>query len=267
MSASTHRDVLKVHRREVRVGPRVFQVLTLRAATRVRFSSNYFHDTHHILTGSAGVRLLAQLFWALSFQRVPHTLFVIDGEHLVPTPFEADPALPIAIVPEALTHVDDATLRKVRARMPRASDGTVRLTCFDLAGHAEHWRWRSFFDSEPHLKRERMSERGGFRCYTAPPEVLRAQAKTLYSMGTYGGSGYHYLAADGPWSRAPEGEVQVFDAFDDMCASAMVARSEARPSGRLASESERSAIYGRADNARARRQRARALRRTEEGAP
>ncbi|NOU32801.1 MAG: hypothetical protein HOO96_33260 [Polyangiaceae bacterium] len=266
MSASTHRDVLKVHRREVRVGPRAFQVLTLRAATRVRFSSNYFHDTHHILTGPAGVRLLAQLFWALSYQRVPHTLFVIDGEHLVPTPFEADPALPIAIVPEALTHVDDATLRQVRARMPKASDGTVRLTCSDLAERARTQDWRALRRLDPQRGRERMSERGGFRCYTAPPDILRAEALALQCMGTYNGSGYHYLAHRGTWSRAPDGEVQVLDAFDDMCASAEVARAEVRPRGLVADDGEKRAIYEAADNARARRQRARALRRTEEGA-
>ncbi len=253
-----HRDVLKVHRRAVRVGQRVFQVLSLRPATRVRFSSNFFHDTHHILTGTAGVRVLSQVFWALAFQRVPHTIFLIDGEHLEPTPFEADPALPIAIVPEALTHVDGPTLRQLRARMPLRSDGTVRLTCFDLAARAEARDWRTWRQLAAQRPRERMGERGGFRCYTAPPDILRDEALTLYGMAGCRGDGYHYLAHQGSWSHAPDGEVQVLEAFAERARSAQVARAEVPPEGRLASDAEKEAIYRAADRARERRARGRA---------
>ena len=86
-----HAKGLKMHLREVRVGSYTYRVVSLRASTTTRFSTNYFHQTWHLLTDGEGAALLARLFWGLAFQRMPGTLLLIEAEHLVPTPFEADP--------------------------------------------------------------------------------------------------------------------------------------------------------------------------------
>lgn len=53
-------------------------------------------------------QLFGRLLWGLAFQRKPGTLVLIDREHLVPTPFEADQPDPIALIPDELTTLDDA---------------------------------------------------------------------------------------------------------------------------------------------------------------
>jgi len=99
-------NALKVHLRLFDIHGITLRVVTLRPQTGVRFSTNYFHDTWHILGGPDASALLGRLLWGLAFQRLPGTLVLIDREHLVPTPFEADRPDPILLVPDGLTHID-----------------------------------------------------------------------------------------------------------------------------------------------------------------
>ena len=123
---------LKVHLRLVSVGAITYRVVTLRPATRVAFSSNYFHDTWHVLTGCSGALVLGRLLWGLGFQRQPGTVVLIDAPHLVATPFESDPADPILLIPEGLTAVDAASLRELRRRLPAVPTATIRWHTFGL---------------------------------------------------------------------------------------------------------------------------------------
>jgi hypothetical protein len=63
------------------------------------FSTNFFHQTWHIVTSQRGAQLLARLLWAISFERHPGTLLLIHGKNLAPTPFEAERFDPFFIVP------------------------------------------------------------------------------------------------------------------------------------------------------------------------
>jgi hypothetical protein len=259
MIASTalklHLRVLAVHRRELRI-------VTLRPQTGVRFSTNRFHDTWHILGDVDAAGLLGRLLWGLAFQRKPGTLIIIDRPHVVATPFEADPGDPIALIPDGLTRIDEDDLRAVKLRLRRAPGPptTIRWHTFGMPaaldrGRAEHARWEP--RRPPSATRERMSRRAGFVCYTAPPDVLRAQAVAIGGMR---GSGYAPLAdTGGRMDCRFDGEFQVIEGFADRVAAAGLARRALYPgaAGLLAETEPAAAIADRAGALRHERQRER----------
>ncbi len=252
---------LKLHLRVVPAGRTTLRVVTLRPATRARFSSNHFHETWHVLTDRAGAFVLARLLWGLSFQRVAGTVVLIDGAHLVPTPFEADPAPPVLLVPPWLTHVDDATLRALRPQLRKPwPSKTIRFHTFGLPGDdaadERHWKDPSRRRDEA---REHVELRAGFICWSAPALSFRETARRVYPMRHCRRMDYHYVAYAG---LRPEGEVQVFRDFDGMRTAAGVARRSVLgdPKRAIADLTERDAVYREADRAFERLQRRRAAR-------
>jgi hypothetical protein len=131
-------------------------VITLRPGTDSRFSTNYFHETWHILSDFHGSRLLGRLLWGLAFQRNPGTVVLIDRPHLDPTPFEPEPASPILLVPEWLTPLRAGTVRALRGMLPLTAPpaGTVR------------WQTPGL-DRRSRRPGRRRSPRTGRRCRTA----------------------------------------------------------------------------------------------------
>jgi hypothetical protein len=234
---------LKLHLRRFEIHGRALRIVTLRPQTEVRFSTNYFHDTWHILAGSDGVALLGRLLWGLAFQRHPGTALLIDDPHLVTTPFDGDPPDPILLIPEGLTSLDDDALRALRLRLRRASGvpTTIRWHTFGMqrALAAESPRWHA----ERSLARERMSRRAGFVCYTARPAALRDHAIDVYRMRD-GYANYHPVAARGRWGGCTsDGEIQLIPDFTECVSAARVARRELLDDARtIATDVERWAI-------------------------
>ncbi len=223
-------DALKLHLRVVDVGDYLYRVLTLRPQMGVRYSTNFFHETWHILTDEAGAKVLGRVFWGLSYQKAEGTLVVIDAPHLVTTPFDGDPADRIVIAPLG-TSTETKRLRALRAALARKpkSDGTVRFQTWGLPREAD----RSWVESRHDYKLiedlyddERMDRRAGMVCYTAPPEILRAHGAAIYRIPPDRWGAYHYL----DWGRALQhhanGEVQVFTNFADRVSAAKVVRRE-----------------------------------------
>lgn len=251
---------LKVHLRTYDLHGTTFRVVTLRPQTTVRFSTNYFHQTWHILAGARGAELLGRLLWGLAFQRHPGTLILIDRDHLVPTPFDADPPDPILLVPAGLTSIDIDHLRALKQRLRRvaSSPTTIRWHTFGMSAALAQDDGRSFRAVWIHRNREefstqeRMSRRVGFVCYTAPPPILRRHALAIHTMrGWKGYSSYHPLAESRPTSSWHyDGEFQLIPNFDDDVSAAIVGRREvlgdakARPT-----DAELRAIYAAKDRA------------------
>jgi hypothetical protein len=235
-------------------------VVTLRSATRVRFSTNFFHNTWHILSDRTGALLLGRLFWGLAFQR-PGTIVFLDGEHLVPTPFEGDPAAPIALVPGGVTGIDEKRMRALRRgvhgleRSPFARR-TIRWDTRGLAAAIDEddWRARPHHDLERDRLRERMIRLAGVVCYVAPPSILRVQATAVYRMRDARAMSYQFLAWGGARRGChADGEVQVFSDFRGMCSAARVARREVvGASSTHLTEAEREHVYRRAEAAQER---------------
>jgi hypothetical protein len=252
----TLRRALKLHLRVLEVAGRTLRVVTLRPDAPVRFSTNYFHDTWHILGGADGAAVLGRLLWGLAFQRHPGTLVLIDRGHLVPTPFEADPPDPILLIPDGLTQVSDDALRALKLRLRRAPGPptTIRWHTFGMPGVIDRGWPRRFWRRSPEDRamwaRERMARRAGFVCYTAPPPILRAHALAIYQAHPSAGGTYFPLAERGAnhgWRY--DGEFQLIDDFADKVTAAAVARRElfAAAPGPLLAEANRWAVAARAD--------------------
>ncbi|MEO8699920.1 MAG: hypothetical protein ABI867_07740 [Kofleriaceae bacterium] len=245
---------LKAHLRVLAIHGVTLRVVTLRPQTHARLSTNYFHDTWHILGGPAGAIVLGRLVWGLAFQRQPGTLVLIEPPHVVPTPFEADPPDPILLVPDAITHVDDDLLRALRLRLRRSppQPTTIRWHTFGMiaalaAAPPHRRRWRR----EPGATRERISRRAGYLCYTAPPAILRSTGLGIYQMHEHTFGNYLPFAETDLTSRwHHDGEFQLIPGFDDSVSGAIVARRELlgdRPL--LADDHERHAVWNRTHDA------------------
>jgi hypothetical protein len=258
---------LKVHLRLMRIRGTTYRVVTLRPGTRVAFSTNFFHQTWHIVTDERGARLLARLFWGLAFQHQPGTLVLVHGDYLLPTPFEAERSDPFLIVPTGITGIDAAGLRCLKSRLAHLEPPTttIRWQTFGLdvaLTQQQAGRVGLHRDENRHLwHQERMSRLGGFIVYQAPPAILRSQAlrihrlhvppsDDLYAMD------YHFLAetsSKNSWFGG--GEVQIFCDYEDRVAAATEARHEflANPRQPVLSEDMQEIISRRRDQIKARR--------------
>ena len=249
-------DPLKLHVRTVPVHRRLLHVVTLRPTSKTRFSTNYFHDTWHILGDADGAALFGRLLWGLAFQRRPGTLLMIDAPHVTTTPFEGDAPDPIVVVPAGVTKVEDDTLRALRLRLRRSPmpPKTIRWHTFGMPAAIEDTaRWaRGGTYSRPEQRRLRtrefVSRRGGYICMTLPPALLREHGADIYAMSRRG-SGYHPIAEsrrDRGWSG--DGEFQLIGGFDTLVSAARTARAAIAPDrrDRLADSDIYRDIYDRA---------------------
>jgi hypothetical protein len=266
----------KMHLRFFRIGSSTYRVVTLRPATPVAFSTNFFHQTWHLVTSQRGAHLLGRLLWGLSYQRHPGTLLVIHGDNLLPTPFEAERSDPFLLSVAGLTRLNAPDLRILKSRLnhlgPPAK--TIRWHSFglDLA-----WRARQEDHDDPSslateselLRRkgneslwhqERMERLGGFICYSAPPPILRQQALIVYGLRVWRNRtrnmDYHFLARESSRdSWCADGEVQIFADYMERVAAAKEARQEllSNPRQPILSETIQEDISRRRDEIKANR--------------
>jgi hypothetical protein len=226
-------DGMKLHRRTVRIGGRDHTVIGLRPATRAGFSTNLFHETWHVLSDQHGARVLARLLWGLAYQSRPGTLLVIDRPFLTPTPFDADPADPIVLVPAWHTAFTAATARGLARMLPlrRPPDGTVRWRTHGLDGAlADPRRW--FREHPPHgPERGRVKRMHGLVALlpSRPAEARdwAVQAGRLDARNPHG-TDHDYIVGQ---CRSAEGEIQIFRDFRHRVSVARRARADvlARP--------------------------------------
>ena len=240
-------DRMKMHLRSVATRAARLQILSLRPRTDVTYSNNYFHDTWHVLSDVCGAKLFARLLWGMSFQRRPGTAFLLFGEHIAATPFEADSSSPILIFKSGAFPDDSATLRSLQRQMNRwgPSNKTIRWHTFGLADavqldtkvRAREWSVDDsrddglYHSQQTHLWRsERMFRRSGLLCYTAPPSIMRLRARSVYRLNPASfGMDYCYLADSNDMHHA-QGEVQIFADYHERCVAAREARAQISPS-------------------------------------
>jgi len=242
------------------LGGTTYRVVTLRPGTRTAFSTNFFHQTWHIVTSQSGARLLGRLLWGLSYQRRPGTLVLVHGDHLLPTPFEAERSDPFVLTPAGLTRLNPTHLRMMKGRMNRLGPPTrtIRWQTFGLDAalrdresgqgqrasvDADGERLRRK-DSQRLWKQERMARLGGVICYSAPPTILRLQALGVHGLRVRKGDGlramdYHFLAErSSAASWYGDGEVRIFADYMDRVAAAAEARRQVLPDANQAILSE-----------------------------
>jgi hypothetical protein len=238
-AASAAADGMKLHYRRVRLDGREYTVVTPRPGTDVRFATNRYHETWHVLSDWHGARLLGRLLWGLAYQRRPGTLVLIGAPFLDPNPFDGEGSRPIALVPSALTSLRAPAVRQLQrlasASQARPGDGTVRWQTPGLdeavadqearqeLSRAGLWHlldrpWR------PPAEREvgvRMI--GGLLTVAGRPEALRDVAVDVFMLGAWARRGMDYTQI-GPWLY--DGEVQVFADYRRRVSAARQARAE-----------------------------------------
>ncbi len=247
-------DRVKLHRRVVRANGRDYTVISPRPGTDVRFATNFYHETWHILSDARGARLLGRLLWGLAYARVPGTVVLIDGPSLSTEPFEGTRADPILLVPAHLTPLTDRTAADLRRALPHArAGGTVRWHTHGLDAQVATARrvrlpgegWPPY---DPPVGPERVGRLGGFVSITASPDHLREDALSVYQLADWltRESEHVYLG----WGQCygADGEVQIFRDFRARVSSARVARREVLAEGATERIDER--IWARAADVR-----------------
>ncbi|MGI5129243.1 hypothetical protein ACQEVB_20730 [Pseudonocardia sp. CA-107938] len=232
---------MKVHRRVLRLAGRELTVLTLRPGSSARFATNWFHGTPHVLSDLHGARVLGRLLWALSYDRHPQTIVLLD--RLDPNPFDAEPSLPAVFGVAGRTVLDTAVLRGLRRALPLRSPsaGTVRLQTHGLDAAvarsrayggpptAEQMRLFAEQDNQAPMsaRATRVAEASGVFVHLAEPELLRTWAVQVARLGDGMRSGmdYAYLHDGARWPT-DVGEVQVFADYRARVTAARVARAE-----------------------------------------
>ncbi|MFA4080313.1 hypothetical protein [Mycobacteroides salmoniphilum] len=228
-TAATGDSVMKLHRHSVRLDGRSYTVITLRLDADVRFSSNRFHETWHVISDEAGAKTLARLLWGLAYQRHPGTFVLIDRAHLAPNPFDAEPADPIVLLPSHLTALTRQAAKALRGQPPTKPDGTVRWRTHGLDTRvAEYREWRDMPDGQreyPYTPEpagwETVERIGGVLVLAGGPQTLRQWATyaDLMRIVAPWDTDYEYLADR-------EGEIQIFLNYRREVAIAKHARAD-----------------------------------------
>lgn len=246
-------DRVKVHLRLVKAGRTVFRVVTLRPGALFAFSTNYFHETWHILSDVRGAGMLARLMWGLSFQQKPNTVVLIDVPHIQPTPFGAEPSSAILLMLDETPPCNPKSLNALKRRLTdRGSMRTIRWHTFsmdlalrelqeaatDRTGEDSSSDWLNDRHTVEQLfSRERMFRRAGFVCYVAPRRIVRWSALHVARLGERMSDGmdYLFLARENGW---PCGEVQIFADYAERCSAAAAARARTLADGQEYSDEE-----------------------------
>jgi len=223
-------DRVKLHRRLVHAGGRDYTVISPRAGTDVRFSTNHYHDTWHILSDLRGARFLGRLLWGLAYARVPGTVVLVDRPFLDPNPFDGAPPDPILLVPDKLTPFGEREAVQLRRALPHARPvGTVRWQTHGLDAAVAEARREADLPAGAWIPRYdrtgpgRTTKRGAFVVFNAWPEQLRALAVPVYRLADHVYADMAYTEMD--WPRG-EGEVQIFRSYRRRVSAATVARRE-----------------------------------------
>ncbi|MER5420740.1 hypothetical protein [Streptosporangium roseum] len=222
-------------------------MITLRPGTRARFSTNFYHQTWHVLSDPHGALLLSRLLWGLSFQRQPNTVVIIDGRFVDPNPFDAEQGDPIALVPADLTHLPARAVRHLSRRfaVPGTVSGTVRWHTWGLDAAVDEWRaqradgtWWRRWRPEEDARTVEVERLNGVLSMRASSSLLRRWAVDVATMGDYVYKGMSYTELDGPeWELCrSDGEVQTFRDYHRRVSVAKISRGEVLAAGNAPGE-------------------------------
>lgn len=183
---------LKVHRRTVRLDGAADTLLAPRPETSARLATYDAADTWQFFADVEGAIVLAQLLWAMAFQRRPHTLAVLDESFLVPNPVDGESSLPIVVVNTELGPLAPPAAAELRALLPLATpaEGTITLQTrgLELAlGDPAGFYARDRSTNARWGRRQRrpwVHAMDGLVVLAAPPLVLRTWAVDVSILAT-----------------------------------------------------------------------------------
>lgn len=232
---------MKVHLRRVPIRGTTYHVITLRPGTEVKFSTNFYHGTWHVVSDVFGSWMLARLMWGLAFQTHPNTLVLIAPPHLQPSPFDGARSRPAVLAARETCPLRDDDMRELKARLGRLPNTqTIQWDFRGLAGHTSTPEWERSRKS-PWQKGKHMYGMeddaatflcGGMICYHAARVTMKDQAAVVRRMSPstveelarrrdIEFDDYYFMTWDG---RSASGEVQIFCDYRDRLKAAVAAR-------------------------------------------
>jgi hypothetical protein len=193
--------------------------------------------------------MLARVLWAMAFQRSERTVFVIEGSHLCPNPFDADRSSPVLIVNTDLGGTSAKARTELKQLLPwrQPSDGRVVMQSHGLdstiaADSLQDELQRSGDIYIEERQRRRVDYLNGFVEMSGTAPTLKNWAVWLSTLGERSFQGMSYTELDWPDRN---GEFQVFRDFDARVSQAKVNRQRLFP-GRehdVLSDGERQVVW------------------------
>ncbi|MFE2869447.1 hypothetical protein [Embleya sp. NPDC059259] len=197
---------MKLHRTVAYLDGRPYTLITLRPSTTTRFAVNHFHDSWHVLSDRAGALLFARLSWGLAYGRHQNTVVVIDRRFLDPTPFEAEPSLPIVLFATERTPFGGRAARDLRRVLLTLGTptATVRWHTHGLTtALADRAAWQRKHPAPPvnrerehqHKRKPHHTVRDGLLVLPGTTGTLLHDAVSIASLTVSGGApvAYEYL--------------------------------------------------------------------------
>jgi hypothetical protein len=222
---------MKVHLRHVPIRGTTYHVITLRPGLDVKFSTNFYHGTWHILSDGFGSEILGRLMWGLAFQKQPNTLVLIELPHLQLSPFDGAPSWPVVLTVQENCPLRAKDMRELKARLDHLPETrTIRWQSHGLARYAIPDCWEMGYSrSEPFDDETLLS--GGIICYRAKREVMKFHASVIGKMrpstlveladrGEAETRDFYFIT----WDGCATGEVQLFEDYRHMVKAATAAR-------------------------------------------
>ena len=222
-------DRMKMHLRRFILHGKTYTVITLRPGLEVSWSTNYFHETWHILGNMRSAKVLSHLMWGLSYQKVDNTFVFIDSTYMRPNPFDANSSNPI-IIGVRKPHKDLLARLKSSLGPP---DQTIRWRTFGLTSLLEDDEARLRFIENNPVQHERKLKvfahrvQGTLVIYGVR-DLLRFESLWIHNLNTRPSKNYaatmdyHYL---GNWHDT-NGEVQIFHDYQSRLRCAKRARTD-----------------------------------------
>lgn len=223
---------MKVHLRQVPIRGTRYRIVTLRPGMDVRFSTNFYHGTWHIISDGFGSEVLGRLMWGLAFQKLPNTLVVIAPPHLQPSPFDGAPSWPVVLTVQENCPLRARDMRELKARLDHLPESqTIRWQTHGLARYEAPPVWKMGYSRREPFDDETLLS-GGVICYRAKRELMKWQASVVAKMRPstdvelanrgQAETRDHYFIT---WDYGPSGEVQLFDDYRHKVKAAVAARA------------------------------------------
>ncbi|MFD4429936.1 TfoX/Sxy family DNA transformation protein [Nocardia sp. NPDC058497] len=178
---------------------------------------------------------------------------LIDREFLLPTPFDADPADPIVLVPGWTTRFDDQAATALSQRARRGNpEGTVPWRSFGLDRTLEPRAFDSWATRERYRRTQgdTVRRRGTLVLTPRTPDDCRAWAIGAARLDSAGYGSDHVYLDEG--NRGHDGEIQIFRAFSPMVGVARQARARVLARDEIPSDPDdlRAAVWSEAESVR-----------------
>ena len=202
----------KLHLHKCTLRGRCYTIIMPRSGIHIRWATNFYHETWHILGTMNSTQFLGHLMWDLSFHKDPYTYVYIDQSLLVCNPFDARPSDPILI--GKLKPPSELCLYLKNKRPP--SHKSYRLKSQSLTKIINDKSARGEFYRKNSLNKQilQVSRIKGVITLSGGMHALQSEGVSAAFMYTIPGDYFDKMDYHGIWQKDKvDGEFQIFHDF------------------------------------------------------